>query len=43
MKTTSGGFNATGLIGAIVVFVLAWVVIVWVTRRLKRDMSAKDG
>jgi hypothetical protein len=42
MKPTSGGSNPAGLILSITVLVVAWVAIIWVTRRVKRDMSAGD-
>jgi len=30
------------LVGSIIVLVGAWITIVWVTRRMKRDMTAGD-
>jgi hypothetical protein len=42
MKPAPGGSNSTGLVLSIVVLVVAWVAIIWVTRRVKRDMSGDD-
>ena len=42
MKPAAGGSHSSGLLLAILDLVIAWVVIVWVTRRIKRDMTAGD-